>query len=187
MLTGPTRFRFLSSAAAITCLAVTCGGGRAIAKDQDCPEIGSTYRPNPEDWDKRYFYRLKINGRPIADDPTQSEEAWQFQMFEHGSGKRLLTFRLMENCPIGGLCSIWLPTGPRSQDVYSDIIRLTAGFKQPVDHSAPMAIVLPGFTTHPWPAGGRAVALGYLTYIEPAHFLDLRDDIVWVRISCGRN
>ena len=173
----------------VICLATVCGGngGRAIANDHDCPEIGSTYRPNPGGWDKRYLYRLKIDGRPVADDPTQSGETWQFQMLERSSGKRVLTFRLMENCPTGGLCSIWLPTGPRSQDVYSGVIRLTAGFRQPADHSAPVAIVLPGFTTHPWPAGGEAATLGYLTYTKPAHFLDLRDDIVWVKVSCGHD
>ena len=93
----------------------------------------------------------------------------------------------MENCPAGGLCSIWLPTGPRSQDVYSDIVRLTSGFRQPTDHSAPKAIVLPGFATHPWPAGGEAVTLGYLTYTGRLYFLDLRSDIVWVRGSCGHD
>ncbi len=187
MLTRLICFRSSSMALIITCFAALCGnnGGQAFAGDRDCPEIGSTYRPNPEYWEKDYLYRLTIDSRPLADDPTQSTEAWQFQLFDRNSRKRLLTFRLTENCPIGGPCSIWLPTGPRTQDVYSEVVRLTAGFRQPTDLSAPKAIILPGFATHPWPAGGKAVTLGYLTYTGRSYFVDLRGDIVWVRVSCG--
>ena len=189
MLTRLMRFRSPSMVLVVTCFAAVCGGNgsQAVAKDHDCPEIGSTYRPNPEDYDKRYLYRLRIEGRSIADDPTQSTEIWQFQMLERSSGKSLVAFRLMESCPIGGLCSIRLPTGDRTGDVYSSIVRLTTGFRQPTDRSAPEAIILPGFVTHPWPVGGNAVSLGYLTYTEPPHFLDLRNDIVWVRASCGHD
>ena len=189
MLIGLMRIRSRLMALVIISLATACEGnaGRAVAKDRDCPEIGSTYRPNPEHWDKDYLYRLRIDGRPLADDPTQSTEAWQFQLFERSSGKQLLTFRLMENCPAGGLCSIWLPTGPRSQDAYSNVVRLTTGFRQPTDLSAPKAIILPGFASHPWPAGGKAVTLGYLTYTGRPYFIDLRGDIVWVRVSCGHD
>ena len=132
MLTRLMRFRSASMVLVVTCFVAVCDGsdGRAVAKDHDCPEIGSTYQPNPEDYDKRYLYRLRIEGRSIADDPTQSTEAWQFQMLERSSGKSLVAFRLMESCLIGGLCSIRLPTGDRTGDVYSGIVRLTTGFRQ---------------------------------------------------------
>ena len=83
MLTRLMRFRSPLMVLVVTCFAAVCGGngGQAVAKDHDCPEIGSTYWPNPEDYEKRYLYRLRIEGRSIADDPTQSTEIWQFQMF----------------------------------------------------------------------------------------------------------
>ena len=72
----PTGFRFWSMVLVFTGPIVLCvgQGGRAVAGTSGCEEVGSTCRPNPADGDKHRFWRLKIVGFPIADDPLGLRE-----------------------------------------------------------------------------------------------------------------
>ena len=175
------------SAAAVLAALLVCGTGiRAEASVDRCPKIGSTYRPNPEDWDKHFFYRLRIDSFPPADDGTQFEEIWRFRMFDQRTKKLLSELRLTESCPTGiGLCSIANPVH-QNTDIYSDVIQLDGGFRAPVNYTAPHAIVLPGFATQNWNFDDNDVKLGYLSYTGKPIHPELRSDIIWVRVSCGR-
>ncbi len=171
--------------AVIAVLLVCCIGTRAMADDDRCPTIGSTYRPNPEDWDKHFFYRLRIDSFPPADDGTQFEEIWRFRMFDQRTKKLLSELRLTENCPTGiGLCRIANPVR-QNTDIYSDVIQLDKGFRVPVDYTAPYVIVLPGFATQNWFFDDKDVKLGYVSYTGDRIFPQLRSDIIWIRVSCG--
>ena len=171
---------------AVLAALLVCGTGTRVMADADrCPKIGSTYRPNPEDWDKHYFYRLRIDSFPPADDGTQFEEIWRFRMFDQRTKKLLSELRLTESCPTGtGLCSIANPVHQRT-GVYSDVIELEKSLRQPVDYTAPSAIVLPGFATQNWLYTKDDVKFGYISYTGIPVFPDLRSDIIWVRVSCG--
>ena len=149
-----------------------------------CPELGSTYRPSPEDWNKHYFYRLSIDSPPLDEDPPQNEEMWRFQMFDQHTKARLAELRLIENCPAGGLCMITTPTRSNTNS-YSDVVRLTKGFQRPIDFAAPDAIILPGFAAQSWTFGEKDVKLGYFSYEGVLVSPDLSTDIIWVRVSCG--
>ena len=173
-------------AGAVVAALLLCGTGiRAMANDDRCPVIGSTYRPNPEDWDKHFFYRLRIDSFPPAYDGTQFEEIMRFRMFDRHTKKLLSELRLTEGCPTGiGLCRIANPVR-QSMDIYSDVIGLEKSFRQPVGYTAPYAIVLPGFAVQNWIYTENDVKLGYLSYTGTPIFPNLRSDIIWVRGSCG--
>ena len=175
---------------AVVWLLLSGGGHPADAGDGGCSPVGAIYRPNPEDPDRRHFYRLRIEASPLADDPAQLTELWRFQMFDRRTRRMVSELRLTEGCPNGrALCSLTTSVsrgdGPHGGDAYSEVIFLNRVFVQPTDFTAAYAMVMPGFATHRWSFGMRDVKSGYLTSDRSMTFPNLGGDPVWIRISCG--
>ena len=147
--------------------------GWAATDGSRCPVIGSVYRPNPDDPKNSNVYRLRIEGTSLADDPTQSDQTWHFQLLDRHSRRKIAESVLSESCPFGGLCTS-IPLNGTADDVLSTIVELTDDLRRVPDFSAPKVIVLPGFEERDWYIGH-----------------DLRADrsvykkIVWTRVSCG--
>lgn len=146
----------------------------ATTEESRCPVIGSVYRPNPDDPTHSFVYRLKIEGTSLADDPTQSDQTWHFQLLDRHSKKKIADSILREGCPTGGLCTIIPPDGP-TDDIYSVIVELTDKLRRVPDFSAPRVIILPGFEDMDWHIGHDLGADG-----------SVYGKVVWTRVSCGR-
>ena len=159
-----------------SCLCLTMvqrHAGWAATEESRCPVIGSVYRPNPDDLTHSFVYRLKIEGTSLADDPTQSDQTWHFQLLDrHGKGK-IADSILSESCPTRGLCTIIPPDGP-ADDIYSVIVKLTERLDKISDLSAPGILILPGFEERDWHVGHTLGADG-----------SVFRKVVWIRISCG--
>lgn len=168
-----TSIKLLLPIASLVCLLTgQLGGGWSAAEGLRCPIIGSAYRPNPDDRRNGNVFRLKIEGTSIAEDPTQSDQNWHFQMLDR-NGREIVESILSESCPIGGLCTIASVRVPTDY-VRSTIVELTDDLRMPSDLSAPEVIVLPGFRDQTWHIGRDLKA-----------DRSLRNKVIWIRISCG--
>lgn len=147
--------------------------GWAETNETRCPDIGSIYRPNPDDPRHRYVYRLRIEATSLADDPLQRRESWHFQLFDRDTKEKASESVLTESCPTGGLCTISRP-GSHGENPYSVVVELTDDLRQVPDFSAPRVVILPGFADRSWRIGRNPKIDG-----------DVRGKVVWVRISCG--